>query len=48
MRTLPCSHFYHDDCIQPWLHREKHCPVCKAEVCSTAAAAAKAVPARAQ
>jgi hypothetical protein len=31
-KTLPCLHFYHADCIDPWLKTNSHCPVCQTRV----------------
>jgi E3 ubiquitin-protein ligase RNF115/126 len=25
-RQLPCKHFYHDECIRPWLKQSGTCP----------------------
>jgi hypothetical protein len=29
---LPCSHFFHDACLMPWLDAKKTCPICRYEV----------------
>ncbi|XP_055961062.1 uncharacterized RING finger protein C57A7.09-like [Mercurialis annua] len=26
---MPCSHFYHQDCIVQWLHKSHLCPLCR-------------------
>jgi len=31
--TLPCSHYYHRECISQWLKINKQCPICSCEVC---------------
>lgn len=29
VRTLPCFHFYHTDCVDEWLHVNRTCPHCR-------------------
>ncbi|XP_058074681.1 E3 ubiquitin-protein ligase At1g63170 [Magnolia sinica] len=32
LRELPCSHFFHMQCVDEWLKINASCPLCKAEV----------------
>jgi len=32
IKTLPCSHEYHNICIDPWLRDHNFCPLCHEEV----------------
>ncbi|WCJ19028.1 E3 ubiquitin-protein ligase RNF115 [Euphorbia peplus] len=33
VKLLPCDHFFHPECILPWLHLNHHsCPLCRFEI----------------
>ncbi len=29
VRLLPCMHYYHSHCVDPWILERNHCPVCR-------------------
>ena len=35
IKMLPCKHFFHKDCVDPWFLKEGSCPVCKQSLAST-------------
>jgi hypothetical protein len=32
LRVLPCSHFFHPECVDTWVLKHNACPMCKAQV----------------
>ncbi|KAG6425416.1 hypothetical protein SASPL_115851 [Salvia splendens] len=30
--VTPCKHYFHKDCLAPWLRRKKTCPMCRREL----------------
>lgn len=32
LRRLPCGHYFHQKCIDEWLHRSKKCPLCNGAI----------------
>ena len=32
MMDLPCNHYFHEECLMPWLNQHDSCPICRFEL----------------
>jgi DNA-directed RNA polymerase subunit RPC12/RpoP len=32
MMDLPCKHYFHEECLMPWLNQHDSCPICRYEL----------------
>ena len=32
MMDLPCKHYFHEECLMPWLNQHDSCPICRFEL----------------
>lgn len=32
MMDLPCNHYFHEECLMPWLDQHDSCPICRFEL----------------
>ena len=30
--SMPCNHYFHGDCLLPWLEKRNSCPTCRYEL----------------
>eukprot|EP00746_Dinoflagellata_sp_MGD_P018824 gnl/MRDRNA2_/MRDRNA2_143688_c0_seq1.p1 gnl/MRDRNA2_/MRDRNA2_143688_c0~~gnl/MRDRNA2_/MRDRNA2_143688_c0_seq1.p1 ORF type:complete len:285 (+),score=38.91 gnl/MRDRNA2_/MRDRNA2_143688_c0_seq1:78-932(+) len=47
-RTLPCQHRFHLYCIEPWLRKQRFCPVCRGRVDAECSATESGIRRRSQ